>query len=279
MSDEQTIEERASAMGWSPQENFKGDPERWVDAETYVKRGEEFIPFLQADKRKLTQDVEALRGKLTQMEQTLKASSETIEALREYNTKENKKAVVEQRKEIVEQLKEARTEGDIETEIELQTRLSETDAALKAADEKPTTKAEPAAVDYTKTPEWQSFIQDNSWFQTDMRRRALAMSLGQSMAEEGKLTGLTAAQRYALVAKETLAIMPMDSHRNGADKVEGSRGGAGEGGGSSGGKTFADLPAEAKAACDRYAGKVVGEGRAYKTTKEWRAKYVADFLA
>ena len=83
MSDEQTIEERASAMGWSPQENFKGDPERWVDAETYVKRGEEFIPFLQADKRKLTQDVEALRGKLTQMEQTLKASSETIEALRE----------------------------------------------------------------------------------------------------------------------------------------------------------------------------------------------------
>ena len=31
------VEARAREMGWKPQEEFHGDPSRWVDAEAYVE--------------------------------------------------------------------------------------------------------------------------------------------------------------------------------------------------------------------------------------------------
>jgi len=56
---EETAETKAKAMGWSPKDEFRGDPDRWVDAETYVRRGEEFIPFLRANNKKLEEELGA----------------------------------------------------------------------------------------------------------------------------------------------------------------------------------------------------------------------------
>src|SRR6188768_4292987 len=47
----------ASSLGWVPQEKWTGDPERWVDAQSYVERGEKILPILIKDKRKLTEDL------------------------------------------------------------------------------------------------------------------------------------------------------------------------------------------------------------------------------
>ena len=37
---EQTAEEKAAAMGWAPQDQWRGPPGKWVDADTFLKRGE-----------------------------------------------------------------------------------------------------------------------------------------------------------------------------------------------------------------------------------------------
>ena len=34
-----TIENEAREMGWTDKDGFKGDPEKWVDAATFVDRG------------------------------------------------------------------------------------------------------------------------------------------------------------------------------------------------------------------------------------------------
>lgn len=47
------FEAEARDMGWVPEEDFRGDPDKWVDAEEFVTRGETFIPFLRANNRKL----------------------------------------------------------------------------------------------------------------------------------------------------------------------------------------------------------------------------------
>lgn len=37
---EPTVEEKAAQQGWAPQDQWRGPPDKWVDAETFLKRGE-----------------------------------------------------------------------------------------------------------------------------------------------------------------------------------------------------------------------------------------------
>jgi hypothetical protein len=62
--------------------------------------------------------------------------------------------------------------------------------------------------------------------------------------------------------------------------VEGSKNsGDGQGGNSGAGKSFADLDADTRKACDSFARDLVGEGKTYKTLADWRNKYVEDYFA
>ena len=42
------IEQTARDMGWRPQEEFRGEASKWVDAQTFVSSGENFLPILRA---------------------------------------------------------------------------------------------------------------------------------------------------------------------------------------------------------------------------------------
>lgn len=55
--------ERASKEGWVPKEQFKGDPSRWVDAKTYVERGEVMRP-LKDEIARLRREHEAERAQM-----------------------------------------------------------------------------------------------------------------------------------------------------------------------------------------------------------------------
>lgn len=64
-------ESEAREHRWVPKEEFKGDPAQWVDAETYVRRGEEVMPFLK--KRVEVQD-----RKIADLEKTLKRATSLL---------------------------------------------------------------------------------------------------------------------------------------------------------------------------------------------------------
>jgi hypothetical protein len=68
----QETEDKALRMGWVPKDQFKGAPEKWTDAETFIKRGEEFLPFLKANNRKLEKALENATADLAEMKKTLK---------------------------------------------------------------------------------------------------------------------------------------------------------------------------------------------------------------
>ena len=59
-------------------------------------------------------------------------------------------------------------------------------------------------------------------------------------------------------------------------KVEAGRTGGGASGG--GGKSYNDLPADAKAACDGYNNTLVGKGRLHPDIESWRKAYAADYF-
>lgn len=263
---EETIEAQAEAMGWSPKEKFRGDPEKWIPAEEFVRRGEELLPIVRADNRKLRDEVGNLKGETQSLKAQLKAAQESIEALKEFNSAANREKVEQQRRETAKQLKEAETEGDTERALELRDRLDDQTAALREA------KAAPKAPEPPKEdPVFTEWKAANPWYGTDRRKTAFATGV----AEELRANGETVLGRAFLdrVAEE---VEKQFGGRPTAGKVEGDATPSSAPRGTRG-KSYGDLPAEAKAACDRMASRLVGDGRAFKTINDWRKHYAAEY--
>ena len=71
MGDE-AIEIQAKAMGWVPEDDFKGDKSMWKDAEAFVKDGYEILPILRERTKKMALTMDATNQKLSKTESLLK---------------------------------------------------------------------------------------------------------------------------------------------------------------------------------------------------------------
>lgn len=60
-------EAEARAQGWTPKEEFKGDESKFVDAETFVKRADEVMPFLKKQNQALRSEMEQLKKSVKQV--------------------------------------------------------------------------------------------------------------------------------------------------------------------------------------------------------------------
>lgn len=54
-------ESEAKQHGWTPKDEFKGDPAKWVDAETFVDRADAVLPFLRKQNKALKIEMEGLK--------------------------------------------------------------------------------------------------------------------------------------------------------------------------------------------------------------------------
>jgi len=275
MNEVAEVETRALAMGWQPKEQFKGDPSKWRPAEEYVQRGEELLPIVQASERRLRQENQQLTGKLTTLETQLKAASESIDALKEFNTEATRRAAKQERESLVRALAEARRSGDTETEVALTDQLEEQRAAIRTAEAAPVTKAAPTTSAATPHPEWAGWVAENSWFNStdpgDRRRASITAAISNELRADPANSSLQGRAFWDKAAAEADRILG-GGRREAPDKVNGSRT-TGNAGGSTGGKSYADLPSDAKQACEAQAKRLVGDNRAYKNIDAWRKRY------
>ncbi len=58
------IEQEAHNLGWVPLDQWRGDPEKWTDADTFVKRGKEIMPILRKNNEALQGTVGQLQAKI-----------------------------------------------------------------------------------------------------------------------------------------------------------------------------------------------------------------------
>lgn len=280
----------AKSIGWRPKEEFRGDAEKWVDAATYLARGKEVMPILRATNKKLEDQIGSMSGQLVETQKLLTAATESIEALKEFNTQASRKEAKETRAQLVMKLKDARSENDVDAELEISDQIDELNEAIKDADadkgkngkgsETTETTEDKGPPPATKA-EFDAWVQDgNTWFGKDIRRTSLAVATAQWMRADQQYAGLTGRKFLDAVNAEVNKLLkpsgdPSEDEDT-SDKVEGHRG---NGGRPSGNKSYSDLTAEAKAACAKFEGKLVGPGRAYKTQKEWRDAYVIKYFS
>lgn len=271
----------ARSLGWAPKEEWRGDPERWIDADVFVQRGHEMMPLLKATNKRLSGQVDAQAGEIAELRRLHQETLGTLEDLKKFSAEHTAAKVKEAKASVMAQLKKAKEDGNADLEVELTDQLvdlraQERTAAAPApapapADDKP--KMDPLFEAWMNEPE-------NSWFIEDEVKQAAAVAMARQLRKDPANKAIVGKAFYDLVGEKTLEKFgPAGGVQQRSTKVEGSRGGSGgSGGGGPRAKTYNDLPADAKAACDKQGQNFIGKA-GYKTEADWRSYYCTMYFA
>lgn len=277
-AEDKAIEQEALDMGWNPQ--HKGD--KFISAKDFVDRGKSILPIVQANNTRLKAEIDAFKARDAAKEdriRALEAGQAAAEDAREADLAEARK---EERAAVKAELARASESGDhaaVADATDELTRLNAEDTeAQRLAKERKAAEGQDTARSQDDRPkpldpvvkEW---LKANQEFARDPERIALGNVIGMKVRQEKPdLKGVAFLDEVADRVEKRLGGQGRQS------KVEagGATGGRSSG---SNGKGYADLPADAKAICDKQAAKFVGVGRAHKDEASWRKSYAKQYFA
>ena len=282
---EQVVLDRALELGWRPlpadadhptDREYKGDPTKFVEAEEYIERGERVLPIVREHSKKLEAELKQTRLQLNESLELQKASAEAIEALKRSHETDVQREVEKTRKRVLEEIKVARKDGDVDLEFELRDQLDQLpEKTTEVVVAKPAASAAAPAPKFAE--EFLEWRVDNDWYGVDLRKTALADGIAAELRKDKKNNAIEGREFFDMVGQEVDAYLKPAPR---GSKVESGRGSSyGKDFNAGGeGKSFADLPAEAKAACKADEKNLVGPGRAFKTAAEWQKEYTEQYF-
>jgi hypothetical protein len=241
---------KAEKMGWTPKDQFKGDPAKWRPADEFVERGENMVPILRATVKKQERQLAELQASM----------KEFAEYHNKAQQRANEQALATLRAERAEAIKNG--DGAAFDKVDAQIDELKKNVESKA-------KKEPENGEDPVFAEW---LTRNKWAE-DRKLQIIAKGIGDALVEDGESARGT----------ELLDLITVEMKRRYPEKFENPRRNAAptvEGGATprrSGGKTFADMPAEARASCERMA-KNAFAGKADEMAK-FKAEYVKNYFA
>lgn len=259
-------QELAKGMGWKGPDEFTGDPERFVDADEYIRRGQEVMPILRQRNKELQDQVSSMNTALADMKQT-------VAKLEISHSAEAARKVEEARANLVAQLKDAIENNDAEAQAKILGGLAIADKAQEkqeAWDKKTDRRTQPKPNEH-----FLAWAAKNPWFgktDRDNRKKSYeALAIADDVRED--MPELIGSAAFHDEVDKRLAKLyrtaPTDS------KVGESRGGSSGGGTING---YSDMPAEARKQCDADAKQYVGEGKAFKDKKSFQEFWVGQYV-
>jgi len=285
------VEERAQIMGWVPEEEFKGDPQKWVAAEQWVERAEKLLPLTKAMVTKLTEDIASLRStagtKETALTQEIAGLKKTLGEFAEFSKKAEERAFKKAVAELEVKQRQAVAEGDTEAFDAVKTELDELkqhpaltghlgEVTIDTAGD-PVQKGWPEVSDPAVYQEWAT---ENEWVsdvdmgiyarQVDLHLQN-TMTFPTQLAQLEKITELVKKKFPDYWSKKD-----DNPNQRKPQTVEGGGEGGGAPSGGKGKKNYNDLPAAAKAYCDEWSGKD-GKGTAGTIPGFTRQDYVDQY--
>ncbi|MCK5604239.1 hypothetical protein KAR91_20290 [Candidatus Pacearchaeota archaeon] len=137
---EEEINTEAKAMGHSSIEEWKGDQDKWIDAKEFLRRGEEFLPFV---KKRLAEAEKTISGYADFQAKQAAQNELNVEAAK-------KSAFEEARHKLVEEQAQAVEEGEGDAIRNTHEKISQLDADYYAAP-----KTDPNAIAFkNKNASW-----------------------------------------------------------------------------------------------------------------------------
>jgi len=252
-------EAKARRLGWVSKEEFKGDPDKHRSAEEFLQRGETILPILQRDNKKLHDTV-------SRFEKELKETKEAAAGVEDLIRKSAEREYKKQLRDLERKLDAAIETADVTQARQIRAEISELQTGEPAPkrETKPVGEPDKPQVD----PEIQSWIDQNDWFNKSVALRGYATEVYGDL--EKQFPGKSRSELLAETKQRTVERFPekfgVNPKREGAAAVAAPGGVAGTK--KPAGRTYDDLPAEAKKACDKFVKNIPGY------TKE---KYVKDY--
>lgn len=258
MSEERNWEEEARRDGWKPQKDWVAagnDPDKWKEAQEFVERGEEILPIVKA---RLGKQIESLEQRVESLLQTNQKFSEFSE-----------KAIQRERDEktrLLGELKVARKKAVSEGDGD---KFEQADEQIKKleADDDTVIIGDQQALEQSVV----KWFQDNEIFNTNRTAQALldGFSNEVKLANPG-LTGPPLLDKIKARVEQEAPELFENPKRKTGDGVTAPSGTGGGGGGK--GRSFDDLPADAKAACAQFEKDIPGfTQETYLQNYDWEA--------
>jgi hypothetical protein len=249
MSEERDYEGEARTSGWVPQESWKGPADRWVDAKTFVERGEQFFPFVQAKLKKSLEKIDVLEGTVNELREGNKQFREFSEKALERERKEKERVL----EELEAKKAQAISDGDGPKAVQIERQIKQVEK-------------EPVRSAQTEPPEVTAWKSANAWYGSDMELSAIADGLSDVVAREnpslrGKAFLDKLTERVQSVvphkfqnARREESVTTDHQRKTPSQKV----------------KTYDSLPEEAKTHCERFLKTIPGFTReAFLSQYEW----------
>lgn len=68
----------ARSMGWKPFEEYRGDPARWTDYEEFIRRGEEELPIVREQNKRMGSRIQRMEGELGTLRNTVAEQAQAV---------------------------------------------------------------------------------------------------------------------------------------------------------------------------------------------------------
>lgn len=229
------VEKLARESGWRPQDEYKGD--NWVDAKTFVERGENILALVKADRDRQKKELAELKATQDQFKEFVKKNADA-----------DKARLVAELNELKAQRAEAISNGDGAQAVELEDRI---DAAKTAMAETKTEAIEPKQQVAQHFTDW---LAENTWMNNDVALRGAADAIGMDLVKQRpELMGTR--ELLDEVSKKIKDSFPEKFNRNSArspfDAPSSST--TRRVGGNSNGSGYRDLPTALKQQADSFA--------------------------
>ena len=240
----------ARQMGWTPKDDWRGNPDEWVDAEAFVRRGRDIMPILRKNN-------ERLLNKVRQLETDMMEQKQTFGDFQKYH----EQTLEQQKKATLSQLREARKEAIANSDGEA---FEQIDARIKEVEAVKVDSPKPEKIE--QPPEITAWFEKNAWYQDDIVLQDFANETAERLTRgRPDLKGVEFLESVKSIVQERMPHKFKNPARNGPAAVEGAAPRAPRGG-----KGYNDLPADAKAMCDRFVRDIPGFTRdTFISDYEW----------
>lgn len=250
--DAAAVEAQARTQGWRPKDEYEkltgADPKKWVDAATFIERGEKSLPIIRDQNRKLTAEMKEMKDLVRDVLANQKASNDR--AVSEALTK-----LQSEKRTAVEEADPVKVEA-IDKQID----------TLKAGTKE---KTETKASTNDLPPEFAAWERTNKWFRDDPMLQRIAVAQYDVVSVDPETADLPDAEKLKLVSAEVRKRYPekfSNPNRKNAAMVESGGNGNARGNGK---HSFSDLPAEAQTMCERLVKQKVVTREQYLANYQW----------
>ena len=238
-NDPEDVEAAARANGWVPEAEWKSEkppPGGFLTAEAFEKRGAEIRPILNSRLKKQDEELAALRAEVSGVRESAKKFEHFSQAAIERERKEKEYAIAQ----LEARRAQAITDGDGTAAVQAEKQIRAIEQAPAPA------QPQPPQMDPDVATRW---IEANAWYGTDETLRDWATGRSKTLLSQGVPPGEAVLRAIATEVRERFPDR-FDRGNGRVASVEGN----GRRSPTNYGRTFDDLPADAKKAFTEFKG-------------------------